>query len=148
MPLRTRFLAVVLAVLAATIVTDVVNVLLWEELDDVVLVGHSYGGMVITGVAEVVPERIRRLVYFDAFLPMDGPKSILAGVREAAASLAETDGGPKALLLISQEFDGGEDDVEGGAPQGSQMIWISTSPSSSAFWVSRWLPGMFARSRR
>ncbi|MEJ2540050.1 MAG: alpha/beta hydrolase [Gemmatimonadota bacterium] len=62
-----------------THVTDVVNVLRWEELEDVILVGHSYGGMVITGVAEVVPERIRRLVYFDAFVPMDGECALAVG---------------------------------------------------------------------
>ena len=55
-----------------THVADVANVLVWERLDDAVLVGHSYGGMVITGVAERVPDRIRRLVYLDAFLPFDG----------------------------------------------------------------------------
>lgn len=56
----------------ATHVQDVVNTLLFEELTDVVLIGHSYGGMVITGAADRVPERIRRLVYLDAFLPEDG----------------------------------------------------------------------------
>lgn len=55
-----------------THIQDVVNVLLFEELRDVVLVGHSYGGMVVTGVADRVPERIRRVVYLDAMLPRDG----------------------------------------------------------------------------
>ena len=55
-----------------THVTDIVNVLKWEDLHDVVLCGHSYGGMVITGVAEAAPERIASLVYLDAFLPTDG----------------------------------------------------------------------------
>jgi len=55
-----------------THVMDVVNVLRFEALASVVLVGHSYGGMVITGVAERVPERIRHLVYLDAFVPRDG----------------------------------------------------------------------------
>jgi pimeloyl-ACP methyl ester carboxylesterase len=55
-----------------THVTDVVNVLEWESLSDVVLCGHSYGGMVITGVAEAVPDRIASLVYLDAFVPADG----------------------------------------------------------------------------
>lgn len=67
-----------------THVTDVVNVLLWEELEDVILVGHSYGGMVITGVAEVVPDRIRRLVYFDAFLPRSGECALVVGRADAA----------------------------------------------------------------
>jgi pimeloyl-ACP methyl ester carboxylesterase len=56
----------------STHVDDIVNVLLFEDLHDVVLVGHSYGGMVITGVADRVPARIRRLVYVDAFVPGDG----------------------------------------------------------------------------
>lgn len=46
------------------------------------------------------------------FLPVDSPKSILAGVREAAERFGEEGDGPKALVLISQAFDGGEDDVE------------------------------------
>lgn len=55
-----------------THVRDVVNVLEYEDLRDVVLVGHSYGGMVITGVADVVPDRLAQLVYLDAFVPADG----------------------------------------------------------------------------
>jgi pimeloyl-ACP methyl ester carboxylesterase len=57
-----------------THVEDVINVLRYEDLHEVVLVGHSYGGMVITGVAERVPERIARLVYLDAFVPQDGQR--------------------------------------------------------------------------
>jgi len=53
-------------------VRDIVNVLRFEDLQNVILVGHSWGGMVITGVAEEVPERIARLVYLDAFTPEDG----------------------------------------------------------------------------
>jgi pimeloyl-ACP methyl ester carboxylesterase len=56
----------------STHVNDVVNMILFENLKDIVLVGHSYGGMVITGVADRIPERIRKLLYLDAFLPVDG----------------------------------------------------------------------------
>jgi pimeloyl-ACP methyl ester carboxylesterase len=56
----------------STHITDVENLIRYENLHDVVLVGHSYGGMVITGVADRVPDRIRRLVYVDAFLPDSG----------------------------------------------------------------------------
>jgi len=56
----------------STHIADVVNHLVFDDLKDVVLVGHSYGGMVVTGAADRVPERIRRLVYLDAFLPEDG----------------------------------------------------------------------------
>ncbi len=55
-----------------THITDVVNVIRFEDLHDIVLVGHSYGGMVITGVAQQVPDRIARLIYLDALLPEDG----------------------------------------------------------------------------
>jgi len=56
----------------STHIEDIVNVLEFEGLHDVVLVGHSYGGMVITGVADKVPHRIAKLVYMDAILPEDG----------------------------------------------------------------------------
>ncbi len=56
----------------STHIEDIVNVLEFEDLDDVVLVGHSYGGMVIAGVADQVPHRIARLVFMDAILPEDG----------------------------------------------------------------------------
>jgi pimeloyl-ACP methyl ester carboxylesterase len=55
-----------------THVADVVNLIRWEELSDVVLCGHSYGGCVITGVADRVPERLRALVYLDAFILENG----------------------------------------------------------------------------
>jgi pimeloyl-ACP methyl ester carboxylesterase len=55
-----------------THINDIVNVIEWEDLHDVVLVGHSYGGMVITGVADRIPQRIKCLIYLDAFLPVDG----------------------------------------------------------------------------
>ena len=55
-----------------THINDVVNMILFEDLHDIILVGHSYGGMVITGVADRVPERISKLVYLDAFVPEHG----------------------------------------------------------------------------
>ena len=60
----------------ATHIDDVVNAILWEGLRDVILVGHSYGGMVVTGVADRIPERIRRVVYLDAFLPQSGETAL------------------------------------------------------------------------
>jgi pimeloyl-ACP methyl ester carboxylesterase len=67
-----------------THILDVVNTILYEGLQDVVLVGHSYGGMVVTGVADSVPGRIRHLVYIDAFLPENG---------ESLLSIIEATGG-------------------------------------------------------
>ena len=56
----------------ATHIDDIVNFILFEDLHDIILLGHSYGGMVITGVADRIPDRISRLIYLDAFLPNDG----------------------------------------------------------------------------
>ena len=56
----------------STHIEDVVNLILFEDLRDVVLVGHSYGGMVITGVADTIPGRLEALVYVDALLPRSG----------------------------------------------------------------------------
>jgi len=56
----------------ATHITDIVNLLAFEQLDEVILVGHSYAGAVITGVADRVPERLARLVYVDTAPLPDG----------------------------------------------------------------------------
>ncbi|MFL6603537.1 MAG: alpha/beta fold hydrolase [Steroidobacteraceae bacterium] len=64
---------------------DVLNLIEWEELNDFVLCGHSYGGMVVSGVADRVPERVRSLVFLDAFVPENG---------ESLADLAPISGGP------------------------------------------------------
>jgi pimeloyl-ACP methyl ester carboxylesterase len=55
-----------------THINDVVNLIMFEDLHDVVLTGHSYGGMVITGVMDRVPDRIRHVVFLDAAVPDDG----------------------------------------------------------------------------
>jgi pimeloyl-ACP methyl ester carboxylesterase len=59
-----------------THVGDVAGLIEDERLDDVVLVGHSYAGMVVSGVANRVPERIAHLVYLDAMVPEDGETAI------------------------------------------------------------------------
>jgi alpha-N-arabinofuranosidase len=53
-------------------IQDIVNFIEWENLNDVVLLGHSYGGMVITGVADRVASRLKHVIYLDAFLPENG----------------------------------------------------------------------------
>lgn len=55
-----------------THITDVANTILYEDLTDIVLLGFSYGGMVVTGSLDHIGERVRHLVYLDAFVPGDG----------------------------------------------------------------------------
>jgi len=80
-----------------THITDVIAAIEAEELRDVVLCGHSYGGSVITGVADRVAARLRALVYLDAFIPEDGQsmKDLVrpaAGARMAALAQEQGDG--------------------------------------------------------
>lgn len=74
-----------------THVSDVVNEIKWKELEDIVLVGHSYGGMVVTGAAEQCLDKIRSIVYLDAFLPLDGQSlyDIVGGRHEARDGLVD-----------------------------------------------------------
>jgi pimeloyl-ACP methyl ester carboxylesterase len=55
-----------------THIEDVLNVIKYEDLRDIVLLGHSYGGMVATGVADRARDRVSQLIYVDAFVPEDG----------------------------------------------------------------------------
>jgi pimeloyl-ACP methyl ester carboxylesterase len=56
----------------STHVRDVVNMILYEDLTDIALLGYSYGGFVVTGALEHIGERVRHLVYLDAFVPNNG----------------------------------------------------------------------------
>lgn len=78
----------------STHVDDVVNCVLYEDLSSVVLLGFSYGGMVVTGALEHLADRVRALVYLDAFVPRDG-ESVLSLTGEPAPLRA-----PGAAWLI------------------------------------------------
>src|SRR5687767_4165040 len=80
-----------------TFVTDLVNVLEWEDLTDAILVGHSFGGIAITGAADRVPHRIRHLVYLDSLILRDG---------ESAFSVFPPDV-VEARRKLAQDFSGG-----------------------------------------
>lgn len=79
----------------STHIQDILNILWYEDLNDVILVGHSYGGMVITGAADAAPERVSKLVYLDAFVPEDG-QSLMAIFRPASSQEAS----PKSLVWV------------------------------------------------
>ena len=68
-------------------ITDIVNLIRWEEINDIVLCGHSYGGMVVTGVADQMPERIAALVYLDAYVPESGQSMSDLRPRDTPAGL-------------------------------------------------------------
>jgi pimeloyl-ACP methyl ester carboxylesterase len=81
----------------STHIADVLGTIRAERLDKLVLVGHSYGGMVVTGVADRVPERIASLVYLDAFVPQNG-QAMVSLTRPQVREAIEKAGGPVAPL--------------------------------------------------
>ena len=110
-------------------VADVVNVLRFEDLHDVTLVGHSYGGPVITGAADRAPDRVGRLVYLDAAYVADGQ------------SVAEAIGGSvDALHAMAEKVDGVEvvlrPDDDGGPSTGSRTP-ATRRGCAVAWWPSR-----------
>ena len=87
----------------ATHIQDIVGVLACEDLWEVILIGHSSGAMVSTGVAERVPERLAWLVYIDTAIPQDGQSWFdLLGpeMAEQLLKLAESDGQGWRIPLI------------------------------------------------
>jgi pimeloyl-ACP methyl ester carboxylesterase len=81
----------------ATHVQDVMAMIEAEELTDVVLVGHSYAGMVITGVADAMKDRLAHVVHLDAALPADGQSMITQSPGITPAATAATEAGLRAL---------------------------------------------------
>jgi pimeloyl-ACP methyl ester carboxylesterase len=78
-----------------THVTDVLQVMHYEDLADVALIGHSYGGMVATGVADRAARRLNRVIYLDAFVPRSGEcllDLLPYGARSSMQEAARTQG--------------------------------------------------------
>jgi pimeloyl-ACP methyl ester carboxylesterase len=86
-------------------IEDVVAVMRYEDLEDVILVGHSYGGMVVTGVADRAAGRVGKLVYLDAANPKNGESLLdVAGpVIEMTRPAGQVIDGVELVLLPSPE---------------------------------------------
>lgn len=100
-----------------TFVADIVNVFEAEELTDVVLVGHSFGGLSITGVADRIPQHVRHLVYLDSIILQPGqslfgklPADAIAKRRKAAAEAGHVIAAPAPKYL--------------GVPDGPDADWV------------------------
>lgn len=111
-----------------THILDIIQVLEYENLNEVMPVGHSYGGLVIGGVAEKVPERIRRLVYLDAYIPQDDKSAfdIIPGLETIYKKRALKEQGREWLVAsyTPEEFGvTNPDDVNWMNPRLSPMPW-------------------------
>lgn len=104
-----------------THVLDIVNVLKWRGLTQVILVGHSYGGLVITGVAGQVPEAVHALVYLDAFVPEMSNEAIFAKAN------------PERMAEFQRQIDGGAIGLE---PDGAIDTWTD-DPATKAWLLAR-----------
>ena len=101
-----------------TFVDDVVGVIESEELEDVVLVGHSFGGYAITGVAARMPGRVRHLIYLDAVVPVPGKAPLDLSPPEVAAerrASAAASGGLAVAVPAPEVF---------GVPAGADADWV------------------------
>ncbi|MGB3289718.1 MAG: alpha/beta hydrolase [Burkholderiaceae bacterium] len=89
-----------------TCAQDLINVFLWEDLDDVVLVGHSFGGIAASAAADRIPERIRHLVYLDSLIIQSGesPFSVVPpDVAQARRDLARQSPGGLSIPVPPPE---------------------------------------------
>jgi pimeloyl-ACP methyl ester carboxylesterase len=102
------------AINLSTHIQDIVAVLETNDLTDVILCGHSYGGVVTTGVAGRVPERIRTLFYLDAGVPEDGQSTFdLVGPERALLAIeAAGETGTMAKPMRAEFFGTNADDIE------------------------------------
>ena len=132
-----------------TFVSDIVNVLKWEDLKDVILVGHSFGGNAVSGTADQVPERIRQVVYLDAVMLENGqsvfgmlPKEIVEARMKAAQ---ESSGGLSIPAPPASAF---------GISDTGQAAWLQarltphplgtyTSPLKLANKIANGLPALY-----
>ena len=87
----------------STHISDVVNAVLYEDLDNIVLLGFSYGGMVVTGALRHIGDRVRHLVYLDAFVPNDGDTTWSLAGNPADAKIEV--GQPWSVLPAPRAFD-------------------------------------------
>ena len=108
-------------------IQDIVNVLEWEELENVVLVGHSYAGLVISGVADRAKDRLRHLIYLDAIIPRDGD-SLLTARRDISV----------------EDMRANEEQLRRIAPDGNYIVGFSAAmfgippePAAIVEWVER-----------
>lgn len=135
------------SVTLSTHIADIAGLMRYEELENVLLVGHSYGGMVITGAADREPRRVTGMIYLDAFLPSNGQSLWdLAGPERAAHHRQEAlahDGGyslprpaqnPPLAPDLAQKWG----KLFTPQPVGTQSEpWISVRPDSERTWPRR-----------
>lgn len=67
-----------------THIADIANLMIWEDLENIILVGHSYGGVIISGVCDAHKDRVAHAIFLDAIVPNDGDTVLRGGTKEIA----------------------------------------------------------------
>ncbi|MDB5569757.1 MAG: Alpha/beta hydrolase family protein [Hyphomicrobiales bacterium] len=129
-----------------THISDIAGLMRYEELENVLIVGHSYGGMVITGAVDREPQRVAGMVYLDAFLPengqslwdMAGPERVELQKKGAMAY----DGGhslPRPNVPpLAPEFAAKWGPLFSAQPLGTMSEpWVSVRPDAERTWPRR-----------
>ena len=110
-----------------THIADVMGVIDFEDLREVTLVGHSYGGMIITAIADRAPERLARVVYLDALWPEDGE------------SVADVVGELATQAVVAARVDPEHPPLLAGGLEVAHMLGV-TDPGDAAWVASRLTP--------
>ncbi|NMH97000.1 alpha/beta fold hydrolase [Pseudonocardia acidicola] len=110
----------------STHILDVVNTIRYEDLDDIVLLGFSYGGMVVTGALEHIGDRVRDLVYLDAFVPGDGDS--VSTLRGGGSPAGTELGAPWLIPPLEREYDNPEQAAFSRPRRTAQPIRTFTEP--------------------
>lgn len=108
-----------------THITDIISLIVYYDLNNIVLVGHSYGGMVITGVADAMKDRIDEIIYLDAALPQNGETMITQGPERSPAITEQT---RRALAALAPDGIGMEafpPELLGIAKDHSSYDWVA-----------------------
>ncbi|MCF6402556.1 alpha/beta hydrolase [Chitinophaga filiformis] len=115
------------AVNLETHISDIVNLIEMEDLHNVILVGHSYAGTVIAGVADRIPERLSKLVFLDAILPENGQSAFSIqpeAVQDAMSKAAEKDSGLTIPAWPAETF---------GVSKPADASWVNARLSGHPF---------------
>lgn len=122
-------------------VRDVVNAVLYEDLREIVLLGFSYGGMVVTGALEEIGDRVRDLVYLDAFVPDDG-RSVVSLAPALAAIVpapgADGLGAPWLVPAPERHYDDPAEAAWSGPRRSPQPVRTFTEPARLTRPVEEW----------
>ena len=108
-------------------ISDIVNVLEWEELEEVVLVGHSYGGCVISGVADRARHRLRHLVYLDTVILRDG-QSLVGSRKQMGDTERDADADRRNQMAPDGKYI---------FNRSGEMYGIPPEPAEVLAWVNR-----------